>query len=580
MKTLYKLPIKRKLLKDFYVFDVETTPFKIGERPTFIFGAIYGWKSIKVLHSIEEFQAEFLKDEYKNKKVFAHNAEFDLDVIYDNIYNIDSKAIFNGKFISASNGNCIFADSMSIYVGYSVARLGQLVGLPKLEIDYELMKTDKKSIEYCIRDCEIVYKALIFFFETVGDIKITQASLSMTYFRRHFLKHHIQYNEHTNDFFKTYFGGRVEVFKLGKTNAKVFDFNSMYTGAMRDTIFPNPKYLKKEINVNAKKFKRHHLKYYEGMAHLVVHHKETKFGFLPYKMKTKQGNKLVFPVGDFSGFWNFNEIRFALENDAIEILEVREVIFAVSMESPLKEFAESMYKLRFETEDKLLIDIWKRLANSLYGKFAQRIDTEMEYIPDLAAALDYKEHLEKEGKLKRILFFNSERNDCFFETGKDESYEISYCIPVFASYITSYARIKLLESMIKYQDFNPVYCDTDSIFLEEIPLDIEDSKELGKLKMEDKTVSEIRGLKNYTFAKEDGIVINRIKGIPSSAINISGHIYEYKNLVKTKESLRRNIETNVQLVRTKEIKSRYDKRVVFENGETKPLYINETIQEK
>ena len=66
----------------------------------FIFGVVYGYEYTKVIYSVKEFQDEFKQKRYSKKKVFAHNAEYDLNVLYDNIYELDKKAIFNGKFIS------------------------------------------------------------------------------------------------------------------------------------------------------------------------------------------------------------------------------------------------------------------------------------------------------------------------------------------------------------------------------------------------------------------------------------------------------------------------------------------------
>jgi len=576
VKRLTRLKPKVGINKDFYVFDVETTPFKTGEKPEFIFGVLYTWYSYKVIHSIEDFQTEFLKPEYKNKLIFAHNAEFDLNVIYGNIYKLDPEAIFNGKFITATNGNCKFADSMSIYVGYSVKRLGEMLGLVKLDIDYQTMAATKEAIEYCLRDCEIVYKALLFFFETVGDIKITQASLSMSFFRRNYLKHDIEHNEHNLEFFKSYYGGRTEAFKIGKVNAVVYDYNSMYTQAMKEVIVPNPKTIKHTTKISPSLFIRHFLKNFEGMAFCKVEHKELPFGFLPHRLTLDNGfKKLVFPTGTFSGYWNFNELRFALENNAIEIKEIYDVFSGVKMESPMRDFAIDLYKKRFETKDAMLIDVWKRLSNSLYGKFAQKIDSDLMYVDNIENYLDFIQELRLQNKYVKIITFSTERKDAFIEYKKDKAFDIQYCIPSFASYITSFSRVMLLESIIKYQDYEPVYCDTDSIFFNLRP-PIESSKELGQLKREEKIVTEIRGLKNYSFEKitdPNHITINRIKGVPAKAINVHGKVYEYSTIVKSKESLRRKIDTGVQLIRVKEIKGKYDKRIVYENGETKPIHI-------
>jgi hypothetical protein len=68
---------------------------------------------------------------------------------------------------------------------------------------------------------------------------------------------------------------------------------------------------------------------------------------------------------------------------------------------------------------------------------------------------------------------------------------------------------------------------------------------------------------NQETTKGRCLVLNRLKKINLGIII----------LVKTKESLKRNIEPGVITERIKEIKNTYDKRIVLFNGETKPIEI-------
>src|SRR5690606_13306568 len=110
-----------KKSKDFFVFDVETgiehpdgsIEYLLSARPEhLIFGVVYGKIKgeifYKVINTVKEFQKEFKHKRYKNKIVYAHNAEYDISCLYGNIYHMDPDAIFNGKFITATNGNCFF----------------------------------------------------------------------------------------------------------------------------------------------------------------------------------------------------------------------------------------------------------------------------------------------------------------------------------------------------------------------------------------------------------------------------------------------------------------------------------------
>jgi hypothetical protein len=87
----------------------------------------------KYIDSVESFKKEFDNDIYKDKYVFAHNAEFDLTGIFGNIIkNVDRSAVFNGKFITANYKGIKFGDSMNIYPS-SVKKIGEMLGSEKLE---------------------------------------------------------------------------------------------------------------------------------------------------------------------------------------------------------------------------------------------------------------------------------------------------------------------------------------------------------------------------------------------------------------------------------------------------------------
>lgn len=593
-KVLHRLRSSNKIIKDFYVFDTETriynkdgSKFKYtlrGRPENFAFGCIYGYNFSKVIYSLDEFKNEFKKERYKNKYVFAHNAEYDLNVIYGNIYSLDRNAIFNGKFICATNTYCKFGDSFNIY-HYGVEKIGQFLGKPKT-MTYNTWKKEisKKDIQGCIRDCEIIYDALLEIFNEVGSIKITQAALSMTFFRRHFLKYNIEHNEFTKDYHNSYYGGRNEAFKIGNTHALVYDINSSYPFAMVNCKFPNPKYNRKLLNVTPKDF-INYLNKFEGCAKIKVNHYEEWLGFLPFK---KEG-KLLFPVGVFEGWFNFNEIRFALEHNVIDILEVKEMVYSPPMVTPFKEYIDTLFLRRIKSDSALEVEFLKIFMNSLYGKFAQRIDEQWIYLDSMIK--DYhiiKEHQDAKTFIK-ILPFNEEREDCFLVVKASKTMNITYSIPSFASYITSFGRIHLLKQMIALKDYKPVYCDTDSIFVEIEP-PINDEHHLGGWKRENKIVTKIKGLKNYLYITDDELK-RRLKGVPKKGkqkfvskllkeikgkkqfipVPSTSEVYEYETLVKTREALRRGLEPGINMKRTKVISNKYEKRVVLENGETKPI---------
>lgn len=578
VKTLYRLKPRNKILSDFYVFDVETgikhgdgsINWHLNARPeSFQFGVIYGRDYSRVIHSLDEFKEALKESRFKGKYLFAHNATYDLTTLYGNIFDLDPDALFIGsRFISCSNGVAKFADSLNI-IKSSVAKIGKMLGIEKPALGDELFSKDgitAAEINRCYTDCLIVWRALFDIFQFAGNIKVTQASLSMNYFRANHLPHNIDHNELTRNFWNSYTGGRTEAFKLGPTHAMVIDVNSMYPYVMRETLFPNPRTLREARPSIEQSVK--YIRTFEGLLYGTIVHRQNWVGYLPYK----QGGKLMFPVGRLSGCWNFNELRNAIDAGMIKIVAVDRIVYADPMSSPFEGFVNTLYEMRLNSVDEIEVYRIKIFLNSLYGKFAQRIETKTKYIKNLAYAIDEVNEYQRNGRLVSIDFFNLDRNDCFITIKNLKAIEPSYAIPSFASYITSAARVKLVNQLEAMKHNRPIYCDTDSIFFE-FDNGFKSSHELGGWKLENKIITEIRGLKNYSEIKPGGEILDRIKGVPHRAKIIAPNTFEYWNLLQTKEALRRNLVPGVNTRREKFISNVYDKREVMANGETKPFII-------
>jgi hypothetical protein len=558
-----------KIKNNFFVFDTETTKLE-PIKENFVFCVLYGYNFQKVFNSQDEFIKEISKEKYSKKYIFAHNAEFDLLVTFGNIYkNLDNSAVFNGKFISAKFKNLTFADSLNIFPA-SVEKIGIAVGLEKLEnkkVKTEGLTKDNKTesdIKYCIRDCEIVFNALLKIFEYVGAIKLTLSSLSLYNFRNKFLVDNIVFSDLVDEFYESYYGGRTEVFKLGKTESKVYDINSLYPFVMYKMMFPDVRTLKKFSKVDVKYF-LHILKYNEGLAKITINHKDSYFGFLPFK-----ADKLLFPIGKFTGIWNFNEIRFALEKNIIEILNVDYVVYSSPIKSPFTEFVDYHYTKRLQTTNELDKLIEKLLQNSLYGRFAMRMKYNTSYYEDIPYELI--EELSKTEKFYSLKTFSESRPDCFLITENEKFKNSFFAIPTLSSYITSEARIVLLKSLLSNQNNKIVYCDTDSIFLEGSFIG-NISNDIGSFKLEDKKVIEINGLKNYIYQDlKTGETHETIKGVSKRSIKIDSNKYKTQKYYKTKESLRRNKQAGESYEEIKELTHIYDKRIINKStGETKPI---------
>jgi hypothetical protein len=572
-------PANENIKKGFFVFDTETT--KLEPMPkNFVFGIIYGWYQnslqYRVIHTVDDFKEEFEKDIYKDKYVFAHNAEFDLLTIFGNIIkNIDNSAVFNGKFITANYHKIRFGDSMNIYPA-SVKKIGELLGSEKLE--NEKVKNEgltkenltDEDIRYCKQDCKIIFDALLEIFTTIGDIKLTLASLAMYQYRTKYLPETVMFGELVDEFYDSYYGGRTEAFILGKVNAKVYDVNSMYSKAMLDCYFPDIKHLKKVTSIDVK-YLMFLMEGYEGMAKVTVRHKDTHFGYLPLKTEINKAEKLVFPVGEFTTCVNFNELMFAIDQGVVEVLNVDYAVYGNPVESPFKDFINDNYKKKNETDNKLKATIYKNIMNSLYGRFAMRMKMQTTYYD--SCPFQVIKELQAEDKFYELKVFSKERDECYLITENEKMRASFFSIPTYSSYITSHARIILLKGLLANEKNDVCYCDTDSIFLcGNFVGNISDL--VGDFKREEKTVIEVRGLKNYTYINDEGKTINVIKGISKNSILKEGTefpTYEIPKYIKTKQAIAQNREAGTAFIMVKELKHEYDKRIVLENGQTKPI---------
>jgi len=331
----------------------------------------------------------------------------------------------------------------------------------------------------------------------------------------------------------------------------------MYPFAMKECIFPNPAKLKKRTNPTLEKL-LYDLEYCEGMAKISVIHKDISLGFLPLRTD----DKLIFPVGKFTGTWNFPEIRYALKNKIIKITEVHEIISAPPYPSPFSGFVDDLYAKR-KASTGIYNTIYKLILNSLYGKFAQRINFEQTYYDEIP--YDIARNLRDRGIDFNIQLFNKTRNDCFLQIKKVG--HLHHTIPVFSSYITSFSRVLLLDYLYDNIE-NLVYCDTDSLCL-----DVErnyDSQELGKLKRENQIIIEIYGNKSYRESDGKSTFL-KMKGVPQKAEQVTIKEYNYLKMTKTKEGLRRNSEPGHFRSINKKLTFKYEKRLVNPDGTTKPI---------
>jgi len=577
MKQNVLMPLNKKIKPMKYcVFDIESEewikPFAVGfydgEQEPIIFE---GFDCVK------KFLDYFLSHRYRNWVCFAHNGgKYDFNFIVDCLKNnfkefhlkliISNSRILRIKIYNYDySKKWIFSDSFSL-LPKSLDSIGKSFNTvhQKLKIDYENIRKSDNWREYLKNDCYVLYEALTKFKEYFDKENIglrwTIAQQSLATFRASLKFPLLRLDKAYENFVrKTYYGGRVEVFKMYGENLNYYDINSLYPYCMKNYI---------PIGRPNKIIGNKNLLDSVGFAKAKVYSPlEQYIPILPYRLK----DKLIFPVGWFEGYWTLEELRKAKEF-GYKIKLIKTLVF--SKEMLFKDFVEYFYDIKLKAEkegNQVLYWISKLILNSLYGKFGQRRSMD-----EIVITPSNEDIINK--KLKPL--------NLDLDVWKKNSYNVSaHIIPSISAYITSYSRLKLFD-LIQDVKNKVWYCDTDSIITSE---NLNTSSELGGLKLQH------RILRGYFIApKFYGIMTNPegfisvLKGFENEnkfnedsykkALfgDFSDFKFEDLSFASLKESMRRNKVFVSMVSKKKSIKSEYSKRNLFdmEQFDTSPIILN------
>lgn len=285
---------------------------------------------------------------------------------------------------------------------------------------------------------------------------------------------------------EAFYGGRTEVFTpyLAPDNGKIvgyhYDVNSLY-----------PTQFYKEYPVGYPS--------YEDNPRLIAHNWEwwqeyrEGLGFIKAEvyippqaippLPVKMG-KLVFVTGHVVGSWTYLELDYAVKNCGVEIVRFIEQIHFKKTYPVFKNAVETFYPMKEQGKrdgNASLTAFSKLVLNTMYGWTCLRRD-------DKTALRDIS-MLDKWKDSERMIYVNEEMG--YFEIF-DKVNATSIQVQIGA-YVTSYARLTLLDALRKQAEKGTVYyCDTDSIVCD-TPMDADmiDPYELGKWDLEAELLSAI-----------------------------------------------------------------------------------------
>jgi len=427
-----------------------------------------------------------------------------------------------------------FWDTMN-FAPFSVKKWGEILHAPKLKSPAALARFPESKEEwgemraYNMQDARISRDALRFLFDGfkgVGGVpRCTLASTSMATFRASYLdgEYWTPSAEDAREQFKAYYGGRCEAFARGRIeNARLYDVNSLYPYVMQNFSFPHPNYTRIRWNDAGV------IAQYPGVSFVKMSVPKSLYPLLPFP-----SDKLYFPAGIIEGCYTHVEIKEAIARGA-SLLHIGKSIYSKEECRPFDAYIKKMFSLRREYQEQgdARELIAKLLMNSLYGKFGQKFDGRENLVPCSSVSF---QQLESFSFVERVGDFFRIKQDCR---------PACFCLPLWASYITAYARIELQKHI---EMGNALYCDTDSVVtFRRLP----SSSALGKLKEEcriDEGV--IVRPKFYGFMTDAGERV-KCKGYGAKMSYeqfwevLRGGKVAYKKFVKLRESLRRHIDIN------------------------------------
>lgn len=477
--------------------------------------------------------------------VICHNLEYDLVNEFGSYYPYLNLTYLKGRLIMAKYGHVTFYDSFN-HFRMPLKKIGDAFGLKKLEFDIH-------SEAYVTNDAIIPMKAMCFtrdYLESIGgEIGATAGSSAVSVWL------HLTEGEYLTGPLDTpwlragYAGGRTEIFRCraeGKllydhlnrpimveeeqsdgsvrmvhdreASIKGFDVNSMYPYCMLSQ-FPMITHEDKGIDKT------------KGMAEITVSVPRDHFvGPLVWRDKH---NRLVYPVGVFRGIWTYDEIRYA-ETIGCKVLKVHKSIGGNFCERPFDDFINLIYAKRKASSNPAEREVLKVILNSLYGKLASK--------NCITRVVSKYEMLKKNNpRIKDVQWIDHNRGLLDFYTPQQR-----YVNVLWGAMVTANARILLTKYLRIVPPEKLIYCDTDSIYVNDFELPC--NTELGGLKLE-KSAKVMAVLQPKAYQLDD---FYKAKGIPKPKKSEDGRILidyaksfiedglaEFEAPIRFRESLRR-----------------------------------------
>lgn len=382
--------------------------------------------------------------------------------------------------------NCFFPGSLN-----SVCKNFGILGKEDFDIskitkeNFELEKND--IIKYCIQDCRCLFECVNKFAELLPKIDLfnsldysffniaTNSSLALNLVKSFLNSKKIylkgSYGSLLDLEKKSYHGGVCVVFKKHFPKAYCYDINSSYPAALK-------KNLPYEVDF---KFVYEESNYVMSKFDLITFDYELENNEFSIFAESAKDKSLIYVKKAINSVHWGIEVLFMIKNFKFKFLKIKNVI-RYKKKKLFSELIDYFYKLRLEEKNKenrndTLIEMYKLVLNSIYGKFGQRF-----FNKEKLCKKDEVSNLFND--VKEIDIINDKYVNVIFKEDLDYQCQIGSLVRI-ASFTCARAKINLFNPIMKIGFNHLAYVDTDSLFLDcELPLEFLDNSELGKFKLE------------------------------------------------------------------------------------------------
>ncbi len=389
---------------------------------------------------------QFLR-QYGGIKLFAHcGSKYDHKFVLKALCDHDEKVELlagMGK-LKWIEPNITFEDSY-LLAPMSLSRLNEMLGVePKKEWDHSQNLSpwemgDKLTTfrAYQKTDCLSLSNAMSRLCEEIGSTfgvtpSITLATTAAKTLSKCFFNlNDVESNEGVEEQIReAIYGARNEIYKRRGENINVYDVKDMYISCY-DVPVPVGKLVWTKPNLEA-----------GSLAEASV---KVPQDFYVGPLPVRRNRRLIFPVGEFTGWWDTRELRFAASL-GVDVTIRRQLI--ADEEPILAEFGRFVAGLRGRTA---LSHFWKLFGVSVSGKFGQ--SRWRQSVKHVSAIKDFKGHMPLD------------KTETYFQALQYVRGRSPYIKPAIAMRIRAEARIRHLQWLLQARESGDIfYGDTDSIF--------------------------------------------------------------------------------------------------------------------